>query len=109
MVGIVAKNTRQDAAAGRIPHIPQAEKHAFRTDEQERHSSTARRDIARTDVGDSESLAEQALARREPGPDHPPRWAALRSATRYGTGSLPKALSTVPPAVNVWVTQSAWP
>ena len=35
--------------------------------------------------------------------------AARHSATRYGTGSLPSALSTVPPAVNVCVTSSGWP
>ena len=29
-----------------------------------------------------------------------------RNATRYGTGSLPSALSTVPPAVKTCVTQS---
>ncbi len=32
--------------------------------------------------------------------------AAILSATRYGTGSLPSALSTVPPAVKQYVTQS---
>ena len=35
--------------------------------------------------------------------------AAISSATRNGTGSLPKALRTVPPAVKLWVTQSGWP
>ena len=37
------------------------------------------------------------------------RPAAIFKATRYGTGSLPRALSTVPPAVKLWVTQSGCP
>lgn len=34
---------------------------------------------------------------------------AILSACKYGTGLLPRALSTVPPAVKQWVIQSGWP
>jgi len=35
--------------------------------------------------------------------------AAAFSATRYGTGWVPSALSTVPPAVKMWVAQLSSP
>ena len=35
--------------------------------------------------------------------------AAMQRATRYGTGSLPRAFSTVPPAVKLCVTQLSSP